>query len=154
MIFVSAQLTTFLLAMLPVTELRGAIPLALGVYKLSAAQALLWSVFGNLVPVFFLLLFLEPVAKYLGQKNYHLNLFFQWLFQRTRQKHSKRFALWGSLALIAFVAIPLPMTGGWTGSVAAFVFGVEFKKAFPLIALGVIIAGFIVTAASLGVLAL
>ena len=71
--------------------------------------------------------------------------FFTFLFERTRRKHSKKFEKWGALALITFVAIPLPITGGWSGALAAFVFGIPFKKALPLIFSGVIIAGVIVT---------
>jgi uncharacterized membrane protein len=144
------QLITFFIAMLPISELRGAIPVALGVYHLSPLSAFTWSVLGNLVPVIFLLWLLEPCSNYLSHHFYFFNRFFAWLFERTRRKHNHRFEVWGALALITFVAIPLPMTGGWTGAVAAFVFGIPFKKALPLIFLGIIIAGLIVTLVSLG----
>ena len=153
MIIVSEQITTFLVAMLPIAELRGAIPLAMGIYKMSATSAFFWSVLGNVISVDLVLWLLEPVSKFLSHKNYFWNRFFSWLFAKTRKKHSHKFEIWGALALIAFVAIPLPFTGGWSGAVAAFVFGIEFKKALPLITLGILIAGIIVTLASLGVLA-
>lgn len=148
------QLITLFVSMLPVSELRGAIPLALTVYHLPPLTAFFWAVLGNIIPVFFLLCWLGPLAKYLSRHFYFFNRFFAWLFERTRRKHNHKFEIWGSLALIAFVAIPLPMTGGWTGAMAAFVFGIPLKKSLPLIFLGIIIAGFIVTLASLGFLAI
>ena len=143
-----------LVSILPVFELRGAIPLGLTVYNLSPLSVFYWAVLGNIIPVVFLLLLLGPLSSYLSGKSYFFNRFFEWLFVRTRRKHGPRFEVWGTLALISFVAIPLPMTGGWTGAVAAFVFGVPFRKALPLIFIGVIIAGLVVTLATLGVLAI
>lgn len=148
------EFITFLVSALPLSELRGAIPLALGVYNLSPLTAFTWAVFGNIVSVAFLLWLLEPLSNYLSHHFYFLNRFFTWLFERTRRKHNHKFEIWGSLALITFVAIPLPMTGGWSGAVAAFVFGIPFKKALPLIMTGIIIAGFIVTLASMRILAI
>ena len=148
----SPQLITFLIAALPLSELRGAIPLALSVYGLSPLSAFVWAVLGNMAPVIFLVWLLEPVSRYLSHHFYFFNRFFAWLFERTRKKHSRKFEIWGALALVVFVAIPLPLTGGWAGSAAAFVFGVPFKKALPLIFLGVVIAGIIVTLISLGLL--
>lgn len=148
------QLITLIIAMLPISELRGAIPVALSVYHLSVPAAFFWSVLGNLIPVIFLLWLLEAVANYLSHHFYFFNRFFAWLFGRTRRQHNHRFEVWGALALVSFVAIPFPLTGGWTGAVAAFVFGIPFKKALPLIFLGILIAGLIVTLASLGVLSI
>ena len=141
-----------LIAMLPIAELRGAIPIALGVYDLSVPTSYFLSVVGNLIPVVFVLLWLEPVSVFLRKKSKAFEKFFNWLFERTRKKFTKKYEKWGYFALILFVAIPLPVTGAWTGSIAAFLFGIPFKKAFPLIIVGVLIAGIVVTLASLGVL--
>lgn len=138
----------------PISELRGAIPLAIGVYHLSPLTAFIWAVVGNIIPVIFILWLLEPLSDFLSHHIYFFNRFFAWLFERTRTKHNHKFEIWGGLALITFVAIPLPMTGGWSGAVAAFVFGIPFKKALPLIIIGIIIAGFVVTLASMGILAI
>jgi len=121
-----------LLSTLPITELRGSIPIALTVYKLSTWEAYAWALLGNSLPVIFLLLFLEPFSLFLSKNFSFFRTFFNWLFERTRRKHSRKFEIFEELALILFVAIPLPMTGGWSGAVAAFVFGIPFKKAFPL----------------------
>ena len=135
---------TFFLAMTPIGELRVSLPIALTVYNMNWFLAFLVSVIGNLVPVIFLLLFLGPVSEWLSLKSKICNKFFSWLFERTRRKSSARIKKYGSIALVSFVAIPLPFTGAWTGAIAAFLFSIPFKKAFPLISLGVVIAGIIV----------
>jgi uncharacterized membrane protein len=150
--FNGPQLIVLFTAMLPISELRGAIPVALGVYKMSVLEAYFWSVLGNVIPVIILLWFLEPVSKFLAARSRILNKFFSWLFERTRRRHKQAIQKWGPLALVLFVAIPLPITGGWTGSIVAFVFGIPFKKALPLIFLGILIAGVVVTLTSLGVI--
>ena len=137
-------ISTVVLAALPVSELRGAIPLAIGVYGLEPLDAYLLAVIGNMLPVIPLLLFLEPVSNYLRRLKF-MDTFFDWLFNRTRKNHTERFEKYGILALTLFVAIPLPVTGAWTGCAAAFVFGIRFKWALPAIFLGVLIAGIIVT---------
>jgi uncharacterized membrane protein len=78
------------------------------------------------------------------------NIFFSWLFSRTRHKFFGKYEVWGDLALVIFVAIPLPMTGAWTGAVAAFLFGIDKKKSLFLVTLGAMMAGVIVTLATLG----
>lgn len=129
---------------LPISELRGAIPVAMGIYGMGPLEAYVLSVLGNLIPVVPLLLFLEPVSGYL--RRYHIfDVFFTWLFSRTRRNHTENFEKYGLLALTLFVAVPLPVTGAWTGCAAAFVFGIKFKHSLPAIAAGVMIAGVIVT---------
>lgn len=133
-----------ILAAFPVTELRGAIPIAMGIYGMGPFEAFFFSVLGNLLPILPLLLFLEPVSNYLRRFQF-FDSFFNWLFSRTRKNNTENFEKYGLLALTIFVAIPLPATGAWTGCAAAFVFGVKCRNAFPAIAAGVIIAGIIVT---------
>ncbi len=145
------ELATFIISMLPISELRGAIPVAIGVYDLNPIEAYFIAVAGNMVPVVFILKYIDPISKYLMSKSKFFNKFFTFLFERTRKKHNGKFEKWGALALITFVAIPLPVTGGWSGALAAFVFGIPFKKALPLIFSGIMIAGVIVTGLSLGV---
>ena len=140
-----------LLSALPIAELRGAIPIALTIYKMPVFSAYIFAVLGNIVPAIFLLLFLKPFSEYLRQL-YYFDIFFEWLFKRTRRNTEKKFEKYGALFLLFFVAIPLPVTGAWTGSAAAFVLGIRFWFAFPAIAGGVMIAGVIVTLASLGII--
>lgn len=141
--------STVIIAMLPLSELRGAIPIALapvelGGYGMSVPEAYFLSVAGNMIPVIPLLLFLEPVSNFLRRWKPG-DIFFTWLFERTRRKHSEKFEQYGTLALALFVAVPLPATGAWTGCAAAFVFGIRFKHALGAIFAGVLIAGAVVT---------
>lgn len=134
-----------LVAMLPVVELRGAIPLGylLGLGPLETFSA---AVIGNTIPMPILVWGLEPTQKWLSEHSKTFKRFFEWLFARTRRKHGETFDRFRSIALVSFVAIPLPGTGGWTGAAAAFVFGVKGWRALLLIALGILIAGVAVLA--------
>jgi len=140
----------FLFGMLPISELRGAIPYALFVEKMPWLQAYLVSVLGNAVPVLPLLLLLGPIDRSLGRWR-PARLLLDWLFARTRRK-GKLIDRFKILGLMIFVGIPLPVTGAWTGAVAAYVFGVEKKRAFPAILLGILLAGIVVTLACKGIL--
>jgi len=106
-----------LIAALPISELRGAIPIALTIYKMPAFLAYIFAVLGNIVPAIFLLLFLKPFSEYLRQWRY-FDIFFKWLFTRTRRNTEEKFEKYGAIFLLFFVAIPLPVTGAWTGSAA------------------------------------
>ncbi len=139
------QLGTFLIAMVPVGELRAAIPFALTVYKMPVFESYVFSVAGNMFPVLFLLAGLDAVSGFLIRHSAAARSFFSWLFTRTRSRFTGPYQKWGSLALVLFVAVPLPVTGAWTGSAAAYLFGIPRKKAFLLILCGVMIAGVIVT---------
>jgi uncharacterized membrane protein len=146
----SQVLKIFFLAMTPVGELRAAIPVGLTIFHLDWLSCYLISVAGNLVPVIFLLLFLQPISKYFSKKSKICEKFINWFFERTRKKYdSKKLKYGAGVALVIFVALPLPITGGWTGSIISFLFGIPFRIAFPLIAFGVGIAGLIVALATI-----
>lgn len=146
-------LTVLVIAALPISELRGAIPVAIGVYGFDPVTAYLLGVLGNLLPVPILLKILEPVTALL-RRSVILDRFLSWVFARTRERHSAMIERLGAIALVLFVAVPLPATGAWTGALVAHLFGIPFKYAFPLIAVGVCIAGIVVTLATLGVITL
>jgi len=141
---------TLFVAALPISEVRGAIPLAVGVYGFTPLQAYLISVLGNFLPVIPLLLFLGPVSDRLRSISWG-DRFFTWLFARTRRKYIKEHESFGLTALMIFVAIPLPMTGAWTGCAIAFLLGFRFWPALVAIAAGILIAGVVVTATVVGV---
>ncbi|RLG30020.1 ligand-binding protein SH3 [Methanosarcinales archaeon] len=143
------SVATMLMAALPVGELRVAIPVAIGVYGMDPLTAYVLSVIGNMLPVVPLLLFLESVSNYLRRWVFW-DVFFNWLFTRTYRRHNGQFEKYGTIALLLFVAIPLPVTGAWTGCAAAFVFGIQFKHAFLAILGGVVLAGILVTSVVLG----
>jgi uncharacterized membrane protein len=128
---------------LPISELRGALPLAL-YYGMPLGKAFWLSVLGNvsfIVPALFLF---EPVSNRL-RKFKPWSRFFDWLFERTK-KNSDAIQKYEALGLALFVAIPLPMTGAWSGVVAASLFKMRFRYAFIAIVSGVICAGLIVLA--------
>lgn len=128
---------------LPISELRGAIPLALSL-GMPMAKAFWLSILGNIIPVAPALFLLEPVSNKL-RKFKIWSRFFDWLFERTKKK-ADTIQKYEALGLAIFVAVPLPMTGAWSGVVAASLFKIRFRYAFIAIALGVIGAGLIVSA--------
>ncbi|MGQ9537539.1 MAG: COG2426 family protein [Actinomycetota bacterium] len=137
-------LRTLLISMVPFIELRGSIPAA-NYWGADLRTTFFWAVLGNMLPIPFILLLLGPVSEWLRRHSRHMDRFFAWLFSRTRRKHSRSFERWRDLALCFFVAIPLPGTGAWSGALAAFVFGVPFRRAMVAITCGVLIAGTVVT---------
>ncbi len=141
---VTPELAVFLTSMLPIIELRGALPMAINFFHIVWPKAFLISFVGNLVPVPLILWLLGPVVRILS-KIKPLGTFFQWLFERTRRKGNRVIEKYEEIGLLAFVAIPLPGTGAWTGALIAFLFGLDFKKSFLVITVGVFIAGVIVT---------
>ena len=146
------ELKTFLIAMLPIIELRGAIPIALEIYKIPIWSAYLFSVLGNLASLILIILILDPVSQFLSKNFYFFKQFFTWLFTHTRKIHQSKIKKWGkNLTVIFLIATPIPFIGGWTGAIAAFVFGISFKEALPLVAIGSLLAGIIVTILTLGV---
>jgi len=141
-------LTTVVLGALPILELRGALPYALTVGGLPLWQAYLLAVVGNMIPIPFIILLLEPATNLLRRWDKG-DRFVEWLFARTRRK-GKNIELYEEWGLIMFVAIPLPVTGAWTGSLAGHLFGLKPHKNFLACLGGVCIAGVIVAIATLG----
>jgi uncharacterized membrane protein len=140
----SPELAVFITSMLPIIELRGALPMAINLFGMPWFKAFLISYIGNLVPVPLILWLLKPIVKLIS-KIAIFDRFFKWLFERTRRKGDKVITKYEEIGLLAFVAIPLPGTGAWTGALIAFLFGLNFKKSLLVISLGVLIAGVIVT---------
>lgn len=137
------------ISMVPVIELRGAIPVGLG-FGLPFWPVFLAAMIGNLLPVPFLILFTRRVFDWLRTKSHWLERMVSRLEKKAADNEAliKKYEL---LGLCILVAIPLPGTGAWTGSLVAAVFDIRLKYAFPAIALGVLIAGIIVSVVSFGV---
>jgi len=143
------EIAVFVLAMLPIFELRGAIPIAIFQYNLAPISSYIISVIGNILPILFILLFLKDLHSFLSK--YHIfRRFFDWLYGRAMER-KKIVEKYGYLGLILFVAIPLPMTGAWTGGLVASFLGLNIPKSFLSISIGVIIAGIIVLLVSVGI---
>jgi uncharacterized membrane protein len=138
-----------MVAALPIVELRGAIPIGIILFEMRDRWWLVYilAVAGNMIPIPIILLSLGPISKACMRFRWG-RIFFEWLFARTRRK-SASIEKYETLGLSIFVAIPLPVTGGWTGSMAAFLMGVKFRHAIFSILLGVVIAGAIMTTLSL-----
>ena len=132
-----------IVAALPIAELRGAIPLALS-FGMSLPKAFWLAILGNCIFVAPALFLFEPVTKAL-RKFKIWSRFFDWVFERTK-KNSDSIQKYEALGLAIFVAIPLPMTGAWSGVIAASLFKIRFRYAFIAIIAGVIGAGIIVSA--------
>ena len=140
---------TFLISIVPIIELRGAIPIgqALG---LSFWECYLISSVGNMLPVPVILLFVRFVLNWMKGVKY-LDKIALWV-EKKAEKHSgevTKYATWG---LLIFVAIPLPGTGAWTGALIAALLDMRMKKALPSVCGGVLIAGLLVSAISFGFL--
>ncbi|MBI4128104.1 MAG: small multi-drug export protein [Parcubacteria group bacterium] len=147
----SHWLTVIGTALLPIAELRGAIPLGIGKFGLPTIMVFFVSVIANIVGAVLAFLLMGRGSKFLSTHSPLFARFFQWLFGRTRRVHGafmERISFWG---LVVFIAIPLPLTGGYTGAVVAFLTGMRPRKAIAAIALGVLLAGIIVTFATIGV---
>ena len=142
----------FLTAMTPIGELRASIPLGLTILHQPWFLVFVISVIGNMIPPVFILWLFPKFSSWLMSHSKLMNKFFNWLFERTRKKAHDKIEKYGDLALIIFVAIPLPNTGAWTGTLAAWLFGIPMKRALPNILYGVIIAGIIVTLITTGLI--
>ena len=141
-------LMTFFISMLPVLELRGAIPVALA-HGMDLWPAILVCVLGNLVPVPFIIVFIRQIFAWIRKKSEWLNRVVAGLELRAAQKADtvRKYTFWG---LFLLVAIPLPGTGAWTGALVAAMMKIRIKRAFPAIALGVVATGLIVAFVTYG----
>ena len=139
---------TFLISMVPVIELRGAIPIGVGA-GLDLPLAIAVSIIGNLVPVPFIIIFIKKIFAWMRTNIKKLDGLVTRLEKRAKNKSEtvQKYAFWG---LFILVAIPLPGTGAWTGALVAAMLEMPLKKAFPAIALGVLGAAAIVAFVTYG----
>ncbi|MBQ9194902.1 MAG: small multi-drug export protein [Bacteroidales bacterium] len=142
----------FLIAMVPLIEIRGAIPYAVG-FGLPLVPSILVAILGNMLPVPFIFLFARKVLEW-GKDKKVIGPFFKWCLEKGEKGGRKLEAKAGKglyWALFLFVGIPLPGTGAWTGTLAASILNMDFKKSSLAVMAGVLLAGTIMLAASLGV---
>lgn len=138
--------------MVPLIELRGAIPYAVG-FNLPTVPSYIIAVIGNMLPVPFIFLFARKVLEW-GKDKKVIGGFFTWCLEKGEKGGAKIQAKAGKgiyVALLLFVGIPLPGTGAWTGTLAASFLNLDFRKSIIYVMCGVILAGVIMLAASLGV---
>ena len=145
-------LIVFLISMVPLVELRGAIPYAVG-FDLPLVPSYIVAIIGNMVPVPFIFLFGRKLLEW-GKDLKYVGGFFRWCLEKGEKAGAKLEAKAGRglyVALLLFVGIPLPGTGAWTGTLAASILDMDFKKSVLYVLLGVLLAGAIMLLASLGV---
>ena len=149
--YIGKLFLTFFLSMVPVIELRGGIPLGLSL-GLSPAESFICATVGNMLPVPVLILLTRRVFEWL-KKSEKIAPLIEKLERRGNEK-GDLVRKYKTLGLIILVAIPLPGTGAWTGALVATLLDIEMKTAIPAILLGVLIAGGLVLAASMGLIAI
>ena len=150
---VGREWCVFFCSLLPIIELRGAIPLGAG-FGLPFWQTYLISVIGNILPVPFILLFIKSILTWMSKCRVKaFNKVAGWLFRKA-EKNRGKVEKYASLGLVLFVAIPLPGTGAWTGSLVAAIMDMKFWRAFLSALIGVLVAGVVMTLISYGVAAI
>ncbi len=141
---------TFLVSMVPIIELRGAIPIGVA-NGVPWQQAVLISMIGNMIPVPFIFFFARKVLEW-GQDKPVIGKFFSWCLKKGHHGGEKLQEKAGKgmfLALLLFVGIPLPGTGAWTGTLAASLLDLDFKKSILAVTCGVLLAAIIITVLTL-----
>lgn len=146
---IPGELTVFLISLLPILECRGAL-IAAKLFSIPWPTAFIICYIGNILPIPFILIFIKKIFAFMKKHNI-LKKFIEKLEVRSMRQSSKveKASGWG---LLAFVALPLPGTGGWTGALIAALMDMKLKKSLPIIMIGVLIASFIMTLLSYGVL--
>lgn len=145
---VSANLSVFLISMIPLIEERGGLILA-RMLEIPMWEGVFWCVIGNIVPIPFILLLIKKIIHWMA--DHHLSGVAEWLIRKA-EKNKPKIDRYGFLGLVLFVGIPLPGTGAWTGSLVAALFDMDLKKASVSILLGIFLAAVIMTAVSYGLL--
>lgn len=145
-------LITMIVAMTPIIELRGAIPIAVGFLHLSYLEAFIISLIGNIIPIFFIVKYIGPLFDFFGRFKI-FKVIIDWASEKATKhiEESERLQNFTALGLFLFVAVPLPGTGAWVGSLIANFLHLPLKKAFLPLAGGVLAAGIIVLSATGGV---
>ena len=142
------ELVAFVISLFPVLECRGGM-IAARLMEIPFVTAFLLCYVGNMLPIPFIILFIRKIFDFLRKFK-----FFAKIVEKLEAKGEKnrekimKYEAWG---LLLFVAIPLPGTGGWTGALMAALLDIRFKRALPIIALGVLIAGFIMSGLTYGI---
>lgn len=136
---------TIIISMIPIIELRGAIPIAVFTFHLTYVEAFILSIIGNCIPIFFIVKYAKPIFNLLS-KFKPFKIIIDFATEKANKKIAENPKLQTAtfFALYIFVAIPLPVTGAWTGSLIANFLDLPPKKSFPPLALGVLTAGIII----------
>ncbi len=144
------SLIVFVLAAMPIIELRGALPIAIFSYGMSPWYAYILCVIGSFAPTIVIVYLLGPVSDFLRKHIRFFEWFFAKLFHYARDKHSKKIETLKDATVFIIAALPIPLAGAWSAALAAFVFNVPPKKSLPLMFAGTAVAGAAVLIITLG----
>ena len=144
------EIATALISMTPVGELRAGIPIGIEVFNLSPLHAFIVALIGNAIPALLVIFGLEALTQWCDKNVKWCHKIMKKIFERTEKKFQGKYARYGAVALFIFTAIPFPMTGVWTASIAAVLFRIHYRYSLPAILLGMLVAGIIVTFVTLG----
>jgi uncharacterized membrane protein len=136
--------------MLPFVELRLGIPFGYIKFDLPIGTSLLAGTLGTIISVGFVLWLLPRIVKFLKRISFFRKILDK-VFEKTRQDHSKKMLIWGEVFLVFFVAVPIPGSGGFSGALIAFLFGLPYWKSMKYISLGILFAGIIVSVLTVGI---
>ena len=140
------ELLVIIVSMIPVVELRGAIPIAIGAFEMHWFKALVLCTIGNIIPVPFVVAYMKPLFNFFRKSRFFVGTIER--IEKRTMKKADTVIKYSAVALFFFVAVPLPGTGAWTGAMIAAMLGMRIKHAMPAISLGVLTAGLIMTALS------
>ena len=144
-------LSVVLLSALPITELRASIPVALFYYNFSPTQAFIFSILGNAIPFGVIFLIFPHLLIWMQKYSPSLHHLMNKHLNRLEWRYADKYHKWGAIFLFLFVAIPIPGSGVWTGSLIAIIFGMKPKLSIPAILLGMCVSAVIVLLISLGI---
>ena len=151
--FLTDEMIIFIISMVPLIELRGSIPFGIGFYGIDPLTTFILTYPASLIPGPCIILFINAIFKVLEKIKFFAKIIDKVIY-RTRRKHTEKIEKYGYIGLFIIVAIPLPGTGVWSGSLAAALFDMEFKKSMMMIILGNLVAAMIILMISIGVFSL
>jgi len=141
----SPEMATFLMSMTPIGELRLAIPVGILVYKLPVWKVFILAIIGNSIPPLIVLILAGKFHSWISKKSGYFAAKWIKTLNRAQEKFERDYKKYGLIGLMVFIGIPVPWTGAYTASLAAFVFGIRFKSAWPYFLAGISIAAVITT---------
>lgn len=144
------ELTVFVISLMPVLELRGGL-VAARLLEMDVLRAFFFCFVGNMLPIPFILLFIRKIFDWMRKWKHFGKIIVK--LEEKAEKHRKTIEKYGVWGLLILVAIPLPGTGAWTGALVAAIMDIRMRRALPVIAIGVFIAGLIVGGISFGLFA-
>lgn len=143
-------LTTVIIAAIPIVEVRGAVPVALEVFHLPVVTAALLSFLGSVIPALIIPSILQAIEAPCRRASKTCARFLDWTAHHVEKRYTQRYRALGAIGLTIFVAIPLPLTGVWTGALAAWLFRIPKRYAIPALILGTACTTLIMTALTMG----